>query len=57
MLYDTSLPDAFAKVDERWLEAFGGKELRLTGEAGVVQFKKTLAGTLPLVYLTSPSWK
>lgn len=45
MVFDTPLAEAFEKVDERWLEAFGGKELRLTGQGGVVQFRKTLAGT------------
>ena len=40
----TPLADAFARIGERWVEAFGGKELRLDGQEGLVKFKKSLAG-------------
>lgn len=43
-MYKTPLAKAFEKVDERWVEAFGGKELRLSGPEGVERFKKSLAG-------------
>ena len=45
----TPLVDAFARVDERWVEAFGGKELRLKGQEGLKKFKKALAGESVIV--------
>jgi hypothetical protein len=33
------------RINERWLEAFGGNELRLTGQVGLLRFKMKLAGT------------
>lgn len=45
-MYQTPLAEAFDKVDQRWVEAFGGKELRLSGEEGVENFKRCLAGEL-----------
>lgn len=44
MMHKTPLKKAFGRVDDRWVEAFGGKELRLNGQDGVDQFKKCLAG-------------
>lgn len=43
-MYDVPLREAFDKVDQRWVEAFGGRELRLSGEEGVDKFKRSLAG-------------
>lgn len=47
-MYNIPLAQAFDKVDQRWVEAFGGKELRLSGEEGVDTFKRSLAGELSL---------
>lgn len=44
MMYDVPLLQAFDKIDQRWVEAFGGKELRLSGDEGVDKFKRSLAG-------------
>ncbi|KAJ9097062.1 hypothetical protein QFC20_006258 [Naganishia adeliensis] len=46
MMYDIPLREAFDKVDQRWVEAFGGRELRLSGEEGVDKFKRSLADTV-----------
>lgn len=53
-MYNTRLTQAFEKVDERWVEAFGGKELRLSGQEGVDKFKKCLAGA-PRLFMGSCS--
>ena len=45
----TPLADAFAKVDVRWVEAFGGKELRLSGLEGSKKFRRALAGESVIV--------
>jgi hypothetical protein len=54
MMYKISLAQAFEKVDERWVEAFGGKELRLSGQEGLDKFRKCLAGA-PRLVMNSPS--
>jgi hypothetical protein len=54
MMHKTPLKQAFEKVDERWMEAFGGKELRLSGQEGLEKFRKCLAGA-PRLVMSSPS--
>lgn len=54
-MYDIPLREAFDKVDQRWVEAFGGRELRLSGGEGVDKFKRSLAGEhIPFYHQRKP---